>query len=630
MLKPESMSRLVIAGHKEHMQQTINELHQLKVLHIVDHAKNELADIGSPYEKASALSETLIKIRSIMTYCSLNRGSDAESPDKTHDKLSHDKINSRLQAISGQIAGIQESIREYQSRLTKNNVVLAELRKLEDLKMPLEAISAYKSLVYFVGYANDAQSLHGRLQKKGWNFRMYLSQKNPKLMALFIESGKSKEAAEILGQSSFSSLNAALLEELEGLPSKAAEKVSKEILDCSNEAERLGKELAQAGKDNMEFLLAAEKYLSNELEKAEAPLRFAATKNAFFVSGWVPAGNISHVMNRLEKTLKNKLFISFDAPKPKDDVPVKLNNKKYAKPFEFLLDLYSLPIYREFDPTLLIFLTFPIFFGFMLGDIGYGLLSLGIFALMKKKMPKAKNFFNIFMLSSVSTVFFGLLFGEFFGAEEIGHFELWHILSRSHDVMLLLSIAVGIGIVHLNLGLILGFFNERKLHGLKHAIYAKGSWFILQGGTFILIADTINLISTSTLLIVFGFAITYGLLIGSILILLAIIMLIKGEGIIGPIEILGLIGNIGSYSRLMAIGLSSVMLAIVINEMAFEFLHKGNLYILAGILLLLIGHAINMALGWMGSFLHSLRLHYVEFFTKFFHGGGKKYSPFGL
>src|SRR3989338_3687831 len=167
MLKPESMSRLVIAGHKEHMQQTINELHQLKVLHIVDHAKNELADIGSPYEKASALSETLLRIRSIMSYCSLNKDSDSESSDKPHDndKLSHDKINSRLQAISGQIAGIQESIMESQSRLTKNNIALAELRKLEDLKMPLEAISSYKSLGYFVGYADDAHSLHGRLQK---------------------------------------------------------------------------------------------------------------------------------------------------------------------------------------------------------------------------------------------------------------------------------------------------------------------------------------------------------------------------------------------------------------------------------------------------------------------------------
>jgi V/A-type H+-transporting ATPase subunit I len=106
-------------------------------------------------------------------------------------------------------------------------------------------------------------------------------------------------------------------------------------------------------------------------------------------------------------------------------------------------------------------------------------------------------------------------------------------------------------------------------------------------------------------------------------------MYLKGEGIRGLIELPSIFSNTLSYARLMAIGLSSVKLAEVINEMAAEMFHGGGFLILAGVLILALGHIINIGIGMLGSFLHSLRLHYVEFFTKFFHGGAKKYSPFG-
>ena len=107
-------------------------------------------------------------------------------------------------------------------------------------------------------------------------------------------------------------------------------------------------------------------------------------------------------------------------------------------------------------------------------------------------------------------------------------------------------------------------------------------------------------------------------------------MLYKGEGIRGLIEIPSIFSNTLSYARLMAIGLSSVVLALIINDSAEQFFHKGGFLVLIGVLILVIGHVINIMLGLLGSFLHSLRLHYVEFFTKFFHGGAKKYQPFGM
>ena len=148
------------------------------------------------------------------------------------------------------------------------------------------------------------------------------------------------------------------------------------------------------------------------------------------------------------------------------------------------------------------------------------------------------------------------------------------------------------------------------------AIYEKASWFILQIGIALLALSYFGKILISPL-------------IGAGFLGLSILMLFKGEGIKGIIELPSILTNIMSYVRLMAIGLSSVELAIVINESSKEFFHKGGFFVLIGVLILVIGHAINIMLGLLGSFLHSLRLHYVEFFSKFFHGGAKKYQPFG-
>jgi len=156
-----------------------------------------------------------------------------------------------------------------------------------------------------------------------------------------------------------------------------------------------------------------------------------------------------------------------------------------------------------------------------------------------------------------------------------------------------------------------------RAHGLSKAIFEKGSWFVLQIGVALLTLSSFKIIILPTM-------------IGYIFIILSIIMLLKGEGIKGIIELPGIFTNILSYARLMAIGLSSVSLALLINESAAGLFQKGGFSILIAVLLLIVGHVFNIVLGIFGSFLHSLRLHYVEFFGKFFVGGAEKYRPFGL
>jgi len=610
------MNSVLIAGTNNVQEKVIKELHKLKILHIVDHSKNELADIGKPLENSNKLSELIIKVRALITALNISK-----EESKFELKRGILEIESTTKKLNEEVSIFTEQLKRTEDLISKTQVTKQELTILENIDVPLENFTSYKSLAYFTGHLekeNNVKNLKEELSKTTKKFMLFHSavEKRP-FIVLFIDAKIKEQANNILKKISFSPVNFANIGDLKGTAKTNLTKIEKEITKLENHSDNLKKRLGKLGNDHKYFLLTAEEILSQELERAEAPLKFAATSSSFLIKGWIPTEQLNETIDRLNKAGKNKLFIQFQDAKKEDKVPVKLKNPKYVKPFEFFIDLYSTPKYKEIDPTFFMFLTFPLFFGFMLGDVGYGLVGFGLFWLMKKKMPKMGKIFNVLMLSSAASIVFGFLYGEIFGLEEIGNFAFPHVLSRIHDFIELMIISVVIGVIHVNIGLIAGFINEKRNHGLIKAIYEKGSWFVLQIGVALLGLSVYGIINISSI-------------VGYLFLAVAIIMLYKGEGIKGIIELPGIFTNILSYARLMAIGLSSVSLALLINESAAEMFHKGGISILFGILLIVVGHIFNIVLGLFGSFLHSLRLHYVEFFGKFFQGGAEKYEPFGL
>ena len=611
MLKPYQMSSVIITGPKNIQDAIIKELHDLQVLHIVDHSKNDLADIGMPLESANRLSELLVKARALIFALGVKKeGKEIKLKRGISD------IESALKKLSAEVNSNLYELKKTEGLLSKNESVKQELEVLSDIDIPLENIAAYKSLAYFAGYVKNKDvvaALNVDLSSTTKNFMLLDSVVKKRNFILIFVDGKSKEnVSNILQKHSFFPVTFSNIGNFKGTASSNSKKIIEENKRLNSRREELKSILKRLSEEYKGFLLAAEAFLSEQLEKAEAPLKFASTQSSFLIKGWIPTEKLTKSIERLNKAGSHKLFVHFEGAKKKDKVPVKLKNPQPAKSFEFFLNLYSMPTYKEIDPTFFIFITFPIFFGIMLGDVGYGLVSLALFWLLKRNMPKAKSFFNILMTASFVSILFGFLFGEFFG------YEFVHpIVSREHEMFKLMYIAIAIGVVHVNIGLIAGFINTYNDHGLLMAIYEKASWIVLELGVAMLVLSYFKKIAVSPI-------------VGAAFFGAAILLIFKGEGVKGIMELPGIFTNILSYARLMAIGLSSVILAVIINESATEFFHQGGFFVLIGILILVIGHIVNIMLGLLGSFLHSLRLHYVEFFSKFFHGGAEKYKPFGF
>ena len=530
--------------------------------------------------------------------------------------------------ISAEVHGRLET----ESLLDEKREEQSFLKQFSHLDFPLSLLSGYNSMSVFCGHLKgDPAREIGKLTDA------YDIISNNGLFLLFIDASFEDAASRILSSHGF---EAVPTPEIHEKPEVSIQRLGRDIADLENRLDIINGRLDKLKKKHSLFIAASVEELTIEANKAETPLRFGTATHSFVIDIWTPTDSIDDLNKGLSKIEHGAVeFVEVACPE-ENSPPIRLKNPKAVKPMEMLLEMFSLPSYNETDPSALMLLTFPLFYGLMLGDIGYGLLILILVlsGTLTKLMGKlgmsggAPGLTKILLYCGISSVIFGVLFDEIFGFElfryslDIGLMGIHFPVHRMDPYMVgpMLIFCVWVGVAHIMLGYIVGFRNVWIQHGLKTAILEKGGWILILSGL------TLFAFSAMPVLIAGGdidFT-SPQIIIGISLLLTGILMAFMVEGINTLLELPGLSGNLLSYTRIYAIGLSSMGIAMAFNEeMAMPAIESGGIGIVLGILVLVVGHTLNLGLGIIGPLIQTLRLHYVEFFTKFYKGGGTKFNP---
>ncbi len=360
-------------------------------------------------------------------------------------------------------------------------------------------------------------------------------------------------------------------------------------------------------------------------KKAELPTKFGQSASLAAAEGWIPEKRLSELQAALDTRLGSSVLL--ETVPTRETPPTKLNNPRPIRPFEFLVKALSLPNYHELDPTILTFISFPIFFGMILGDIGYGLAMVAIAMFMRSKFKAGffRSIAGMMILSGIWTMIWGFVFGEFFGAETILGMPLHPIIHRLEEegILHLMQLSLFFGFVHLAVGFAVGAYVGFKEKHYKH-MAAKVSWMVLLVSLMAVLSLTADIEGLAL------FA-EYGKFLPDTawlaIVGLSFLGLLLTEGANAVFELPSVVGNLVSYLRIMALGIVGVVLAGMVNQIPLQpsLDPVGLVSFILFTIAFIVGQVFALALGIFESAIQSLRLHYVEFFSKFYHGGGRAF-----
>ncbi len=400
--------------------------------------------------------------------------------------------------------------------------------------------------------------------------------------------------------------------QLAGVPlAAAASRLEIERARLDERIERAEVDLAELRGSHGALAAAARLVVGDRLAEAETFRAAGASEHLVVFSGWVPANRVAG----LRAALGPGSAVTERRPTPEElaRAPVALENRRTIRPFEPLASFVGVPRYGSLDPTPLLALVFPLFVGLMVGDAGYGLLLLVLLLAARRRWRASALVAAVWPVAAIaatSTIVFGVLFGEWFGdlGRAFGAAPIW--LDRRDAVRQLLLLTVAVGVAHVALGLALGAANGLRM-GNRREVASRSAQLVCLAGIVGILGALAGFLPAVA-----------GQLAGAVL-AIGLLALVGVLGFIAPVELLGIVGNVLSYARLMAIGLSSAMLATVANTLGAL---AGNLVL--GVLVAGALHGLNFALGFFDATVQGLRLHYVEFFSKFVEVGQVRYAPF--
>jgi V/A-type H+-transporting ATPase subunit I len=644
---PERMRKVRVVTARDYSDQTMKVLHRAGVLHVEEAHELSPIDREAIERERRRTAGLLTEIEDVLAYL-------PESPSipiqedievfytRPLEEIEEDtkrlctklrNMHREAEKLAQELADLRQFRRYLQSITERPDIRLTDLNftgeclfsrvfalpdeveeairsEVEDLVLEtLVTLTENEAFVYVIGHVEDKATVEARVGEGGG-----------KIISVPIEDKTPKEYLETADEQ---------IKTLEGQHAKISEDIRRET------------------RGRLEELVLLREALAAENDRLAALEKACEARYATLIEGWIPYSSLDSAVGELKQDI-GPVFVDSRKPKKSEDPPTKMRNAKPLRPFEVIVNLFGIPKYGEWDPTPIIAYSFAFFFGIMLGDAVYAIVLILIarFGLRKFTEDPASEGFKLFQqllyVSAGVALVTGILTGtylgnfyQFFGIEDMALSQA--IQSVYLDAMLFIGVSLVIGLIHVNTGHLLGL-----IHGIRqrqrYAIPSRGGLFVLEIAGIPWVMNFVGMdilpLPEDTYPILL-----YGILAGVALIIVGSLM--QRGTFLGSIfwlfDITGIMGDVMSYARLAGVGLATYYLAYCFNLMSTlvsEMLPSGLLRLVAGsaiaLVILSLGHVLNLVLSTITCFVHSLRLCFVEFLFKFYEGGGRHYSPLKL
>ncbi|MDP7000451.1 MAG: V-type ATPase 116kDa subunit family protein, partial [Candidatus Poseidoniaceae archaeon] len=428
-LTTAEMSKITVAGTLEELNSTLELAARLSAIHIIDYNGDELG-IGTPDSSADKISNRLAIMRSCMSTLGSSPSDEIIPKAKMQDSLKS-TLSDSINIVTADIVRLEE----INSNLENIHAEISTLKKLAPLGLDIELMSGYESLNTYVGSVANLAATATELKAATADIIIFANPNEGKTgtVAVFCEAESGDEISQILSRQGFEALQ---LPEETGSPKSLLKTLTGEIGGLQSEAENIELSLENWNAENGGLLVGGIEVLEREFDIKTAPVRVATSDHAFILEGWVLTDQARIVTAALSEVATYAEHTPFERPHGRGHhfdhesevelPPIAFQNIESAKPYELLTDAVGRPKYGRIDPTTFMFITYPIFFGMMLGDIAYGIAIVAIAWWISAKFSRnelVQQASKLLIYIGFSTIIFGYLFGEFAGFEYLPHGE---------------------------------------------------------------------------------------------------------------------------------------------------------------------------------------------------------------